>query len=277
MKWDWKWVKWGLILAAFIWVYFSVFTDLIVDWINLPDFSHGFLVPLISAYILYTKKEDLASLRPEPHWIGLVILIFASILSILGRIAVEEFTVRVSIIVAISGIVIYLLGMRNFKKITFPILFLLFMIPIPSILMDQITFPMQLIASRISAETLQMMGIPVLREGNVLQLVTTKMEVAEACSGIRSMISLLALAVIFVYFRKYGDIRKYLLIGLVFPIAILANATRVGVTGIIAHEYGESVAQGFFHGFSGWLLFIATFGCLIIFDFVLSKICRLKS
>jgi exosortase len=277
MKWDWKWVKWGLILVAFLWIYYPVFNDLIDDWINLPDFSHGFLVPLISVYVLYTKKEDLASLRSEPHWLGLVILIFASILAILGRIAAEDFTVRVSLIIVISGIVIYLLGTGIFKKVLFPILFLLFMIPIPSILMDQVTFPMQIIASRISAEALYVMGIPVLREGNVLQLVATNLEVAEACSGIRSMISLLALAVIFVYFRKYGDIRKYMMIGLVFPIAIMANATRVGVTGIIAHEYGDSVAQGFFHGFSGWLLFIATFGCLIICDFVLSKIWRLKS
>ena len=146
------------------------------------------------------------------------------------------------------------------------------MIPIPSILMDRITFPMQLFASKVAANMLYLTGIPVLREGNVMVLTNTSLEVAEACSGIRSLISLLALSVVFAYFSQKETWKRILLVLSTFPIAIIANAARVTGTGILAHYYGDSVAQGFFHGFSGWILFVVAFICLFVFGAILSKV-----
>ena len=146
------------------------------------------------------------------------------------------------------------------------------MIPIPSILMDRITFPMQLFASRVAASALYFIDIPVLREGNVMLLANTSLEVAEACSGIRSLISLLALSVVFAYISQKITWKRVLLVLSTFPIAIIANAARVSGTGVLAHYYGDSVAQGFFHGFSGWILFVVAFVCLFGVGALLSRV-----
>jgi exosortase len=115
------------------------------------------------------------------------------------------------------------------------------------------------------------MGIPVLREGNIIQLANTSLEVAEACSGIRSLISLLALSVVFAYFSQKTTLKRVVLVLSTFPIAIIANAARVTGTGILAHHYGDKVAQGFFHGFSGWILFVVAFACLFLLGAMLSR------
>ena len=146
------------------------------------------------------------------------------------------------------------------------------MIPIPSILMDRITFPMQLFASKTAALSLYFFGIPVLREGNVMLLANTSLEVAEACSGIRSLISLLALSVVFAYLSQRVTWKRIIVVLSTFPIAIIANAARVCGTGILAHHYGDKVAQGFFHGFSGWILFVVAFVCLFVVGALLSKV-----
>src|SRR3990172_10760983 len=179
---------------------------------------------------------------------------------------------RFSMLVVLGGIILFLLGKNFWKTLAFPLAFLIFMIPLPSILMDRITFPMQLFASKVAAGSLYLMGIPVLREGNIIQLANTSLEVAEACSGIRSLISLFALSVIFAYFGQKEMWKRVILVVSTFPIAIIANAVRVSGTGILAYHYGENVAQGFFHGFSGWILFVIAFACLFGVGTLLSKI-----
>jgi exosortase len=193
------------------------------------------------------------------------------VLLLLGNLATEYFTMRFSILVVLGGVILFLLGREFFKTLLFPIVFLIFMIPIPSVLMDRITFPMQLFASKVAAKSLYLVGIPALREGNIILLANTSLEVAEACSGIRSLISLLALSVVFAYFSQKTILKRVLLILSTFPIAIIANAARVTGTGILAHYYGEKVAQGFFHGFSGWILFVVAFACLFLLGTMLSR------
>jgi exosortase len=183
---------------------------------------------------------------------------------------------RFSILVVLGGIILFLLGKEFYKILLFPLVFLVFMIPIPSVLMDRITFPMQLFASKVAAKSLYLIGIPVLREGNIIRLANTSLEVAEACSGIRSLISLLALSVIFAYFSQKTAFKRVLLVLSTFPIAIIANAARVTGTGILAHYYGDKVAQGFFHGFSSWILFVVALVCLFIVGGLLSKIKTIK-
>ncbi len=265
-------IQLGIILACMALLYGSVIKGLVYDWIHLPDFSHGFLIPIVSFYFVYERRKQLTTLLPSGQWNGIGLIMIGILLLLLGNLATEYFTMRFSILVVLGGMILFLLGREFFKDLLFPLIFLIFMIPIPSILMDRITFPMQLFASKVAARSLFLIGIPVLREGNMMILANTSLEVAEACSGIRSLISLLALSVVFAYFSQKETWRRILLVLSTFPIAIIANAARVTGTGILAHYYGDKVAQGFFHGFSGWILFVVAFVCLFVVGGLFSKI-----
>jgi exosortase A len=265
-------IKLGIIACCLVLLYFSVLQGLVSDWLHLPDFSHGFLIPIVSFYFVYERRKELSAFNRSSNWIGLPLLLFGIGLLLLGNLATEYFTMRFSILVVLGGIILFLLGKEFFKTLLFPVVFLIFMIPIPSVLMDRITFPMQLFASKVAAKSLYLVGIPALREGNIILLANTSLEVAEACSGIRSLISLLALSVVFAYFSQKTTLKRVLVILSTFPIAIIANAARVTGTGILAHHYGDKVAQGFFHGFSGWILFVVAFVCLFVVGSLLSRV-----
>lgn len=253
-------------------LYAPVIKGLITDWIDLPDFSHGFVIPIIFLYFVYERRKALSTLSPSGNWAGLGVIILGILLLLLGNLAAEFFTTRLSMLVVFAGVILFLLGREFFKTLFFPIIFLTFMIPIPSILMDRISFPMQLLASTVAANILYLVNIPVLKEGNMIHLANTSLEVAEACSGIRSLISLVALSVVFAYFSHKKIWKRISLVICAFPIAIIANAARVTGTGALAYHYGEEVAQGFFHGFSGWFVFIVSFICLFIIGITLSRI-----
>jgi exosortase A len=269
-------IKIGIILACLVLLYFRVLQGLVSDWIHMPDFSHGFLIPIVSLYFVYERRKQLSALNPSTAWGGIGLIVLGILFFLLGNLATEFFTMRFSLLVVLGGIILFLLGKEFYKTLLFPLVFLIFMIPIPSVLMDRITFPMQLFASKVAARSLYLIGIPVLREGNIIQLANTSLEVAEACSGIRSLISLLALSVVFAYFSQNTTWKRIVLVLSTFPIAIIANAARVTGTGIFAHHYGDKVAQGFFHGFSGWILFVVAFVCLFIVGGLLSKIKTIK-
>ena len=269
-------LKSAILLACLTILYFRVVRGLVADWINLPDFSHGFLIPFVSFFFIYERRKELSVLSPSGSWTGFVLLFFGILLLLLGNLATEYFTMRFSMLVVVGGIILFLLGKEYGKILLLPLLYFIFAIPIPSILMDRITFPMQLFASRVAASALYFIDIPVLREGNVMLLANTSLEVAEACSGIRSLISLLALSVVFAYISQKITWKRVLLVLSTFPIAIIANAARVSGTGVLAHYYGDSVAQGFFHGFSGWILFVVAFVCLFLFGALLSRMKKVK-
>lgn len=255
-------------------LYFQTFRGMVYDWVHLPDFSHGFFIPLISLYFIWERRDKLERLPVSPANSGILVILLSLCLLLVGNLASESFTMRFSFLFVLSGIVLFLLGWPHFKTLLFPIAFLIFMIPIPSIFLQKITFPMQLFASNVAEFSLKMLGVPVLREGNIIHLASTTLEVAEACSGIRSLISLLALGTVFAYFSKKRFWVRALLILSCFPIAILVNALRVSATGVLANYYGTSVAEGFFHGFSGYILFLIAFALLLLLGFLLSKFDR---
>ena len=265
-------LKLAIIVACLLLLYFRVLQGLVSDWLHLPDFSHGFLIPIVSLYFVYERRKQLSALNRSGSGAGFGLLLLGIALLLFGNLATEYFMMRFSILVVLGGMVLFLLGKGCFGNLLFPIAFLIFMIPIPSVLLDRITFPMQLFASKVAAKSLYLIGIPVLREGNVILLANTSLEVAEACSGIRSLISLLALSVVFAYLSQKTTLKRVLLVLSTFPIAIIANAARVTGTGILAHSYGDKVAQGFFHGFSGWILFVVAFVCLFAVGSLLSRV-----
>jgi exosortase A len=270
---DWKTKIQLFICATCVGIlYYDVFAKLIHDWVSLPDFSHGFFIPFISLYFVWERKNSLCETPLTPSFPGVGVLFVGLLLLMAGNLAAEMFVMRFSFLVVLSGIVIFLLGWTFFKKLLFPIGFLVFMIPIPSILLQKITFPMQLFASNVAAFSLQQIGIPVLREGNIIHLAHTTLEVAEACSGIRSLISLLALGTVFAYFTKKVLWERLIIVMSCFPIAIFVNALRVSATGVLANYYGIGAAQGFFHGFSGYILFLIALIMLMAAGYLLSAI-----
>ena len=266
----------SLVAACIGLLYFPVLRSLVDDWINMPDFSHGFLIPAVSLYLVWERRNDLARIVPSGNWSGLALVVLGAVMLLLGTLATEFFTMRFSLIIVFGGAILLLLGWDFLKVLMFPLAYLIFMIPIPSIFMQKITFPMQLFASKVAAGFMYMIGIPVLREGNIIVLANTTLEVAEACSGIRSLISLLALSVFYAYISQKQTWKRLVLVLSTFPIAIIANAARVSGTGVLAHFYGDGVAQGFFHGFSGWILFIVAFICLFAVGALLSRVKRSK-
>jgi exosortase len=257
-----------LLAGSFAFLYWHVIAKLVNDWYVDDNYSHGFLIVPIALYFVWERRKKLKEALREPSACGILVVLGSMALLLAGILGSELFMTRISILGTIAGIILFLFGWNHLKILLLPIAFLILMIPIPAIIFNQIAFPLQLLASRFGEMALLACQVPVLREGNVIHLANTSLEVAEACSGIRSLISLLTLGIVYGYFT---DSRIWVRIVLVFgtiPIAIAANGIRVAGTGIAAHFYGPEAAQGFFHSFSGWIIFIAAF----IMMFVLYRI-----
>jgi exosortase len=235
-----------------------------MDWWTDDNYSHGFLILPLALYFAYAKRDQLRAATPRPSAAGGLVIILASLaLLAAGTLGAEFFLSRVSLIGTLAGSVVFLYGFAYLRILVFPLAFLLLMIPIPAIVFNQIAFPLQMLASRFGETVVSSVGVPVLREGNVIILASTTLEVAEACSGIRSLVSLLCLGIVFGYFTDGRPGVRVLISLATIPIAIVSNGLRVAGTGIAAHYFGAAAAEGFFHTFSGWLLFGSAFLMLL--------------
>ena len=257
------------LLAA---LYYKILYSLGTQWYADPDYSHGFLVPLLSGYFVWERREKLRSLPAAPSPWGIILLGGGLLMLLIGSAGSELYMQRTSIIVVIAGLVLLMLGREFLRVLLFPIAFLFFMIPLPAIVMNAVAFPLQLFAAKTATYCLYNFGIPVLREGNVIVLAGTTLEVAEACSGIRSLQALLALGTVYAYFTQHVMWKRWTLVLLSIPIAIAANAFRVTGTGVLTHYWGVEAAQGFYHTFEGWLIFVVAFALLLVCGLLLSKI-----
>ncbi|MCU1222813.1 MAG: eight transrane protein EpsH [Edaphobacter sp.] len=266
-------VPFAIIVVLLVAVYFRIAIKLFVDWYNIPDYSHGFLVPLFSVFLLWDKRKILNSTPVKQSWNGVVLIVLAIAVLILGVYGVDLFTSRISFVIMLAGLVWTLFGRAVLRELRFPLLVLLLAIPFPAIIFNQITFPLQLLASRLASQILPLLGVPVLQEGNVIQLPIMKLEVAEACSGIRSLMSLFTLSVFYGYFLEKTTRRRVLLALASIPIAVTANVARIVGTGLCVQYWDPQKALGFFHEFSGWVMFVISLGCL----YVVHRIMRLFS
>ena len=252
-----------LIAAALVAIYYQVAADLVRAWITDGNYSHGFLIIPLAAYFAWERRFAFnnAERRPSPWGIG---ILAASLLVLLaGLLGSEYFLSRISIIGVLGGLIVAAHGWRRLRVLMFPLAFLLLMIPLPAIIFNQIALPLQFVASRAGEMVIDAFGIPVLREGNVLVLANTTLEVAEACSGIRSLVSLITLGLVFGYFTDARFWTRALLVAITVPVAIVANAARVAGTGLLASWKGPDAAQGFFHEFSGWIVFLVAFALIL--------------
>lgn len=235
---------------------------LVKNWNDDADMGHGFFVPIIAGYIAWQKKDEITGVRPTPNWWGLAIVLYGAFQLYIATLGAELFLARTSFVISIIGMVLLLGGTRYLRTFAFPLFLLFFMVPIPAIIYNRITFPLQIIASEAADNALGALGYAVLREGNILELPSQKLSVVEACSGIRSLLSLSFLSLVYGYFfEKKTWIRVGLFLSTI-PIAIIANACRVTLTGILS-EIRPELAEGFFHEFSGWVIFMIALAIMV--------------
>jgi exosortase len=264
------WIKVGWFMALLIVCYLPTLTRLVNQWMNDEDMGHGFFVPVVAGYIAWLNREKLISMDWSGSNFGLVIIAFGAFQLMIGTLGAELFLQRTAFIESLVGVVLYLGGWQVLKELAFPLFLTIFMIPLPAIIYSQITFPLQLFASAVAETTLNSIGIPVLREGNVLELASQKLSVVEACSGIRSLLSLTFLSLVYGFFFDKKEWMRWVLLGATIPIAIVANASRVTITGIIS-EINTEFANGFFHVLEGWVIFMVALGLLVGFHKLVNR------
>ena len=245
-----------LLLVA--WLYCSILARLFTQWINDPNFSHGIFVPAFALFVLWKNRNDLNTIKPGPSWTGVPLIVSALIILVLGVLGAELFLSRVSLLLLLAGLIVLFQGWPVFRAVLFPWAILILMIPIPTIILQRFTFPLQMLASKLASALLPLAGVPVLREGNVIVLPSMPLEVAEACSGIRSLLSLVTLALIYGYLMENRKWVRVLLVLSALPIAVAANSFRIVGTGLLVQYWDPEKAEGFFHSFSGWLIFVVS-------------------
>jgi exosortase len=258
----WMQIAWFGVLILLC--YAPILKRLAIQWNNDPDMGHGFFVPVVAAVIVWQRRSELSATEIKPCWWGLLLVFFGAAQMIVGTLGVELFTARTAFVVTLIGAVWFVCGTAILKKVLFPLALLFLMVPIPAVVYNAITFKLQLLASELAGDALEFLSVPVLREGNVLQVPNMHLSVVEACSGIRSLLTLTFLSLVFGYFfEKRMWVRVVLFLSTI-PIAITANACRVTATGILSQVKPE-LAEGFFHESTGWILFMISLFLMVVF------------
>jgi exosortase len=268
---SWPAVAWfGVLLIA---VYFPILSKLVAQWSTDDDVSHGFFVPVVAGYIAWQRREKLLSIEWRPAWWGIAILVWAGLQAYLGMLGAELFLQRTAFLLSLVATLLILGGTALVRELAFPLLLLPFMIPLPTVVYNQITFPLQLFASMVAEKSLEVLNIPVLRDGNILELASQKLSVAEACSGIRSLLSLSFLSLVYAYFFDRKVWMRWVLLFATIPIAIIANSARVTLTGVFS-EIDPSLAEGFFHEAEGWVIFVVALVMMVLVHLAINFVYR---
>jgi exosortase len=269
------WVAIAWFLALLVVAYFPILKHLVEQWATDEDVNHGFLVPVVAAWIAWQRREQLLALDLKPSWWGIALMGWGLLQGYVGLLSAELFLQRTSFLISLIGLLVLIGGRPLLRALLFPLCLLPFMIPIPAIIYTQITFPLQLFASSVAENALGWINIPVFRDGNILELASQRLDVAEACSGIRSLLSLTFLSLVYAYFfDKKVWMRWALFIGGI-PLCILANAARVTITGILS-EIDVKLAQGFFHEVEGYVIFVADLIMLVALHWIINRIYRAR-
>jgi len=269
---SWATIAWVSVLLAAC--YAPILAALVRQWNDDPDMGHGFFVPVIAAAIAWHKRDQIAGKLPKPNWWGLAIMIWAGFQLYIATLGAELFLARTSFVISIIGAVLLLGGTEYVKVFGFPLFLLFFMVPIPAVIYNQLTFPLQILASQVAENVIGLLQIPVIREGNVLILPQQSLNVVEACSGIRSLLTLTFLSLVYGYvFEKRTWVRVVLFFSTI-PIAIAANAGRVAFTGVVS-EFKPELAEGWFHEAQGGVIFMIALAILVAFHQLIIRTCNL--
>ncbi len=263
-------IQWLILLALLATLYRDVLLNWGIDLWNDDNYSHGMLIPFISLYFIRSRLDELKQALSRPNFLGLVVVLSGLALFILGNIGGEIFSKRISLILVIYGLILFLEGKEVAAILRFPVGILFFAVPLPYILYNAIAFPLKLIATRFAVLLLNIYGMPVFHEGNIIHLPHSTLEVVDACSGIRSLMTLITLAFFLACMMHKNFFRRLLVVLLAIPVAVLVNAFRVALNGVMTKYYPDFI-NGFWHEFSGWLLFITSFILLWLLSYLLKE------
>ncbi len=252
-------------------VYLPVIIPMVREWYTQDEMGHGFFVLPVVGYLVWERRAELLAIPRRTTWAAIVLVPLGFVVALFGYLGSEFFVARVGFLLSVVGVLWTLLGSAILRRLVFPFCVMLFMLRIPLFIYSQITFPLQLFASGVAEHLLGWMGIPVLREGNVLELASQRLSVVEACSGIRSLISLGFLSLVYGYMFDRRTWMRVVLFLLTVPIAILANAGRVTMTGVL-YEYKPEYAQGVYHSLEGWVIFLVAFVALVASQAILGRL-----
>jgi exosortase len=244
-----------ILVAVVVLLYARVIPALVQQWFNDPNYSHGVLVPFCSLLLLWSTRKKWLAEPCVPSLTGLVLVFAAMGLLVLGSLGAELFLTRVSLCALIGGLIVYFAGWRMLRLVLAPWLFLFLMVPLPVIIFNQIAFPLQILASRLAASLIDLFHVPVLRDGNILTLPTMSLNIVEACSGLRSLMSLITVAVFYSLFFERRVWLRWVIVLAAVPVAVGTNALRITIAALLAEYVNPQSAEGFFHAFSGLLLF----------------------
>jgi exosortase D (VPLPA-CTERM-specific) len=256
-----------ILTVIITWFYWPVLSKMISYLSTNDDYSYGLIIPLVSGYIIYQKWPKIKETTWQPCWWGILVIMGGLGLNLMGELAADLFVPRVSFIITLGGILILLGGWRLTRLLIFPLFLLLLMIPLPELISNKLTLPLQLISSQLATGFLQLVGIPVFRQGNIIDMGVRQMQIVNACSGLRYILALLALGVIFCYFFQRKPWKIIVLLLILLPATIFANALRVAAMGIY-----PILLLGFWHAFSGWLIFIFCFIVLAAVNYSLDRL-----
>jgi len=260
-----------IIFAAYFWLYFGVISDMVLEWYKNPDNSHGFIIPFMTGYFIYRKAEFLKKVIIRPLNSGIIITMIGLIFFIMGYLGAAYTTMRISMLIVLAGIILSIAGSDFFKMVSFPFFYLIFMIPVPRYLYDALSFPLRIIVTKYSVLFLQLLGFPALREGNMIMLENMSLQVIDACSGLRSITSLMAIATAFVYMIEKNNLKRLMIIILAVPISIMSNGGRIIITAILGRYFGPQIADNFFHEAAGIAVFMTSVIILICLGWFLKE------
>jgi exosortase len=261
-------------VAVFVWTYWPVIPPLVLQWWDEEEYSHGFIVPIIAGVLVWLNKDALRQVPVRPAYAGLLVMGLSLAIYAVGIVGVDLFLQRVSMVSMIAGALLYVAGWRVLWCLAFPLAYLLLMIPLPQVVFNPVAFRLQLLAAQVATDTLQLLDVPVYREGNIIHLAQVSLDVERACSGIRSLISLLAIGIPLAYVIEQKTWTRALIMVMVVPIAIAANVARVTVTGILAHYVSIETALGVFHTVGGFAVFMLGATLLLLFSWVVKQAAR---
>jgi exosortase len=268
------WITIAWVAALLAVCYGPVLTALASQWNWDPDMGHGFFVPIIAGYIAWQKRTEILDKPAKTNWWGLAVMLWGALQLYIGTLGAEIFLARTSFVVTVIGVVLLLGGTEYLKTFAFPLFLLFFMVPIPAIIYNEVTFPLQLIASSAAENMIDLLQIPVVREGNVLNLPSQSLNVVEACSGIRSLLTLTFLSLVYGYFLEKRTWLRVVLFFSTIPIAVIANAGRVTLTGVVS-QFNPNLAEGWFHEAQGWVIFMVALVILIAFHQAVLAVLRI--
>ena len=266
------WILLGIILVLIGYAFHVTIIAMEQRWAGSEEYGYGYLIPIITLFLIWQRKNELAEIEFNPSFSGLVLILFGGVLFFLGAVATTHTLSQYGLVVTLLGVALALLGWRAFRIVMVPLALLFFMVPLPAFIFNTLSTKLQLISSQLGVEVIRWFGISVYLEGNVIDLGSYKLQVVEACSGLRYLFPLASLSFLAAYLYQERFWKRAVVFLSSIPITVLMNSFRIGVIGILVEYGGPGQAEGFLHYFEGWVVFMACIAILVLIMAVLSRI-----